>query len=113
MDVYSVNVRKVKPIFISNRERERDLYIILIERCRGCDIDCEIVTKTNDYKASTALCSSSSVSQSGLRRSASANQKGESSVRKIQKVIRLRLRLSRRIFIEDCHGDLIAVYSMI
>ena len=35
-----------------------------------------------------ALCSSSSASQSGVRRSASANQKEESPVRKIQKVIK-------------------------
>ena len=68
-----------------------------------------------------ALCSSSSASQSGVRRSGPANEKGESPVRKIQKVIRLRLRLSWRIFIfllrfnliNDCHGNLIAVYKVV
>ena len=61
-----------------------DSYIILIESSRGCDIDCEIVTKTNDYKASIVLLiihqpirsSPVSFSQSEGRISSAENSKG-------------------------------------
>ena len=65
-------------------EKVSDSYIILIESSRGCDIDCEIVTKTNDYKASIVLfiicqpirCSPVRLSQSEWRISSAENSKG-------------------------------------